>query len=145
MFLAPVTLFSTGNGTLEILKSGVALRCLGEAAIGASSFAIASIGLLVFANLDSTANIKVFEMLGFAARLVVGYLQAASISCGGVAHIAVGNILSNFSVKERIHANIAGGCAKIAYTTTIIGNVDHGILKMGAFTVKGIRRAAALI
>jgi len=104
VFLAPFALIRSGNRVV-VIESRVRLGGLGEASIRAFSFSVASEGLLVFTDLDVSADVKELESLGLTAGLVVGNFEAASVGSSGVADITVGNLLLDVSVHEGVNTN----------------------------------------
>jgi hypothetical protein len=104
LFLAPSAHIGSGN-IVVVIESRVRLGGLGEASIGAFSFSVASEGLLVFTDLDVSADVKELESLGLTAGLVVGNFEAAGVGSGGVADITVGNLLFDVSFQEGVNTD----------------------------------------
>jgi hypothetical protein len=120
--------WSVVNG--NALESSVRLGGLGESAVAAFAFPVAAVRLLVFANLDSSADVEVLEVLGFTALLVVGHLETASVGCGSVAHIAIGNYFGICSCDIGNNTDSTNNASKISGW-----GLDHGILQVRAIAV----------
>ena len=80
-------------------------------------------------------------MLGFTAGFVVGDFKAAGVGSGGVANVAVGNLLNLVGGKERVEGKVGTNSSESGISFI---NINDSVLEVGALALELVAVVAVM-